>query len=86
MSEIQFHCLICIDPPSRSNLSEKASLVSLWVTMSFLSTLPVGSVMFQINQLADRRIECRECKFCKSGKTNLCGKGMRARHGLPTSI
>ena len=19
--------------------------------------------------------ECRECKFCKSGKTNLCGKG-----------
>lgn len=20
--------------------------------------------------------ECRECKFCKSGKTNLCGKGL----------
>ncbi len=20
--------------------------------------------------------ECKECKFCKSGKTNLCGKGM----------
>lgn len=20
-------------------------------------------------------IECRECKFCKSGKTNLCGAG-----------
>ncbi len=23
--------------------------------------------------------ECRECKFCKSGKTNLCGKGPRVR-------
>lgn len=21
-------------------------------------------------------LECRECKFCKSGKTNLCGKGL----------
>jgi S-(hydroxymethyl)glutathione dehydrogenase/alcohol dehydrogenase len=21
--------------------------------------------------------ECKECKFCKSGKTNLCGKGPR---------
>jgi hypothetical protein len=25
--------------------------------------------------------ECRECKFCKSGKTNLCGKG--TPHLLP---
>ena len=24
--------------------------------------------------------ECRECKFCKSGKTNLCGSGQRPFH------
>ena len=26
--------------------------------------------------LTENHPECRECKFCKSGKTNLCGKGL----------
>lgn len=26
-------------------------------------------------RLTASSIECGECKFCKSGKTNLCGKG-----------
>lgn len=36
--------------------------------------------MEMLANLSDSTPECRECKFCKSGKTNLCGK-IRATQG-----
>ncbi len=41
-----------------------------------LYTAGASMPCFPLRHSADLSIECRECKFCKSGKTNLCGAGM----------
>lgn len=45
--------------------------------MLFPSTPPVSIMIFYRwrHLLILYALECRECKFCKSGKTNLCGSG-----------
>src|SRR5436190_23583434 len=41
---------------------------TFWRANRYLTHTPLGT------------LECRECNFCKSGKTNLCGK-IRATQG-----
>lgn len=62
----------------------KALPTSPSVTMSFLSTLLVSrSPLLHRSTHNHQHLECRECKFCKSGKTNLCGKGFSSSSSFP---
>src|SRR5271170_7364405 len=44
-------------------------------TMSFRYTRPVSLTAMSHLDNTHGPTECRECKFCTSGKTNLCSKG-----------